>query len=66
MLVFCDVVTCLYYLNYYIILRHFIELTYWQDAQCQFPVFVMFLLQKVTSENILGIGRKFTGIFFDK
>ena len=53
-------------LSYYIIFMHFVGLTYWQDAQCQFPVFVLILLQKVTSENILGIGQKFTTIFLLK
>ena len=48
----------------YMIFMHFGGLTYWQDVQCQFPVFVVFLLQKVTSENILGIGQKFMGIFY--
>ena len=54
----------MFLISYYIILRNFIELTYWQDAQCQFPVFALFFLQKVTSGNILGIGWKFTGIFY--
>ena len=54
----------MFLLSYYIILRHFIGLTYWQDAQCQFPDFVLFLLRKVTSGNILGITRKFTTIFY--
>ena len=54
----------MFLLSYYIIFMHFVGLTYWQDAQCQFPVFVLILLQKVTSGNILGIGRKFTMIFY--
>ena len=54
----------MFLLSYYIIFMHFVGLTYWQDAQCQFPVYVQILLQKVTSGNILGIGRKFMGIFY--
>ena len=54
----------MFLLSYYIIFMHFVRLTYWQDAQCQFPVFLLILLQKVTFENILGIGRKFTMIFY--
>ena len=52
----------MFLLSYHIIFMHFFGLTYWQDAQCQFPVFTVFVFQKFTSENILGIGRKFTGI----
>ena len=56
----------MFLLSYYIIFMYFVGLTYWQDAQCQFPVFVLILLQKVTSGNILVIGRKFTMIFYCK
>ena len=38
----------------YIIFKHFVGLTYWQDAQCQFPVFTVFysenLLMEISSE----------------
>ena len=56
----------MFFLSYYIILRHFIGLTYWKYAQCHFSVFVLFLLQKVTSGNILGFGRKFMTIFYSR
>ena len=45
---------------------HFVGLTYWQDAQCQFPVFAVFVFQKITFGNIFGIGRKFTANFYAK
>ena len=48
----------------YIIFMHFVGLTYWQDVQCQFPVFAVFLFQKFTSGNILGSRWKFTGNFY--
>ena len=56
----------MFLLSYYIIFRYFIGLIYWQDAQCQFPFFVLFLLQKVISRNILGIGWKFTMVFIQE
>ena len=48
----------------YIIFMHFIGLTYWQDAKCQFPVCAVFLFQKFTSGNILGTRWKFWRIFY--
>ena len=48
----------------YVIFMHFDGLTYIQDAKYQFSVFAVFLFQKFTFENILGIGSKFTGIIF--
>ena len=55
---------CLFYTNYpmfYLcfgtLFMHFPELTYWQDATVQVPVFCCFWFQKSYIGNILGIGR---------
>ena len=37
----------MFLLSYYIIFMHFVGLTCWQDAKCQFPIFVGFLFQKI-------------------
>ena len=50
----------MFLLSYYIILRNFIGQTIEKMLSASF----LFLLQKVTSGNIIGTGQKFTGIFY--
>ena len=42
---------------FYCIYLRFLWLTYYQDAQCQFPIFCCFLFLKSYTGNILGIAR---------
>ena len=42
---------------------HFVGLTYRQDAQCQFPVFVVFVFQKIHHMKYRRIELKIYGDF---
>ena len=53
----------MFLLSYFIIFRHFIGLTYWQDAQCQFPVFDVFYFRKSISGNISELHQNLRRFF---
>ena len=50
----------------YIIFMHFVGLTYWQDAKCQFPVIAVFVFQKSHNRKYRRIALKIYGEFLCK
>ena len=71
----CIIFDCSMFVSYHyymflpsslVMLGHFIVLTYWQDAQCQFPVFCYFVFQKILFGKSPQNWLKIYGITFMK